>query len=167
MKKKIIFDRDGTLIYDLKYIRRPQEVKLIPSAVKCLKSLKELNLDFIVISNQSGVGRGLITSYEARSVHLSFIEQFHSESIDFLDVEYCFHDPTDDCDCRKPKLGLISNKGITNEEIICVVGDQQSDYDMAKRLGCSFFGVGDYFQDPDYMKFQILRIELDSGLSVD
>lgn len=103
----IFLDRDGTLIEDTHYPRDPSKVRLIPGAIEALRKLQGLGFMLFVVSNQSGVGRGLIKDSEFRKVHERFFELLKQEGIEILECAYCFHKPEDLCGCRKPQTELV------------------------------------------------------------
>ena len=80
--RKILFlDRDGTLIYDENYLREPLKIDLIPGVVSFLRLMNEMNIELHVVSNQSGVGRGIISLEEFENVDLEFSRIFASHDI--------------------------------------------------------------------------------------
>ena len=82
MKKRAIFlDRDGTLIEDTHYPRDPNQVVLIPNAIRGLKLMREKGFFLFVVSSQSGVGRGLIQDHEFKSVHDRFFQLLKQEQV--------------------------------------------------------------------------------------
>jgi histidinol-phosphate phosphatase family protein len=106
---KILFlDRDGTLIYDRNYISNPEQVELIPGVLKFLKFVTKLDVNLHVVSNQSGVGRNIIAREDFEIVDRKFRKIFADSDLDFSSVSYCTHKPDDNCQCRKPRLGLFA-----------------------------------------------------------
>ncbi|MBN2402842.1 MAG: HAD-IIIA family hydrolase [Spirochaetes bacterium] len=102
--KAFFFDRDGTLNLDeAGYISDPKEMHLYQSASEVLKYLKLLEYKIFVISNQSGIGRGLIKPEAYRKVNSKFLTLAGGyNTID--DIMYCLHAPDHGCQCRKPKM---------------------------------------------------------------
>lgn len=103
--KAFLFDRDGTLNIDTGYINNPDEMKLFPSVPEVLRELKEKNYLIFILSNQSGIGRGLISPTEYRKVHEKCISLLGNGIID--DVLFCPHRPEQECNCRKPGTLLL------------------------------------------------------------
>jgi D-glycero-D-manno-heptose 1,7-bisphosphate phosphatase len=105
--KAFFFDRDGTLNLDeTGYINDPKEMHLYQSASEVLKYLKLLEYKIFIISNQSGIGRGLIKPEAYRNVNSKFLALAGGyNTID--DIMYCLHAPDQECQCRKPKLLLF------------------------------------------------------------
>jgi len=128
--KAIFFDRDGTLNLDENgYINDPREMHLCQSVPEVLKYLKLLEYKIFVISNQSGIGRGLIKPEEYRKVNSKFLTLSGGYStID--DIMYCLHAPEKACVCRKPKgllLNIVKQNYNINFRKSYFVGDKISD----------------------------------------
>lgn len=139
MKNKAIFlDRDGTLIEDTGYPNDPNLVKLVPNAADAMRAFTNADYLLVVISNQSGIGRGKITPEEAQQVHQRFIDLFQHENITFSGTYYCPHTPEEHCTCRKPAPGMIHQAAqeltidIANSFII---GDKLSDIQTGHNAG--------------------------------
>ncbi|WP_460537598.1 D-glycero-alpha-D-manno-heptose-1,7-bisphosphate 7-phosphatase [Humibacter ginsengiterrae] len=132
----VLFDRDGTLVVDVPYNTDPDRVVPMPTAVATVRRLREAGIRVGVITNQSGVGRGLITSEQLRAVNAAI-----DEAIGPFDAwEVCPHSPDAGCRCRKPQPGLIfaaaSEWGIAPSRML-VIGDIGSDLDAASAAGAS------------------------------
>ncbi len=130
--KAVFLDRDGTIIEDVNYLSKLEDIKLLPHAKDGLKALKECGYKLIVVSNQSGVGRGYFTK--------EFVEKTHKVLNSMLDnmidaFYFCPHTPNDNCSCRKPKTGMIDEaiKHFNiNKKRSYVVGDKESDIELGK-----------------------------------
>jgi histidinol-phosphate phosphatase family protein len=135
----VFLDRDGTLIEDTGYPRDPALVRLLPGAAHALRLLGEAGFLLVVVSNQSGVGRGLITPVEAAAVHARFVECLLGEGVRLSGAYYCPHTPGEGCPCRKPAPGLLlhaaAEHGIDLPNSF-LVGDRPSDAEAAVRAGC-------------------------------
>jgi len=103
----VFLDRDGTLIHDVGYISDPADVRLVPAAADALRALRDAGFRLVVISNQSGLGRGLVTQEQADAVHRRFVEELERAGAQIDAAYYCPHAPDEDCRCRKPLPGLI------------------------------------------------------------
>ncbi len=138
-RRALFLDRDGTLIVDTGYPRDPALVRLIEGAGPALAQLQH-QWALVVISNQSGLGRGLITEAEAVSVHDRFIELFNEQSVKFSGAYYCPHAPTDGCRCRKPAPGLLHDAASELDLDVSqsiMIGDKQSDIEAGLAAGCA------------------------------
>jgi D-glycero-D-manno-heptose 1,7-bisphosphate phosphatase len=139
-RRAVFLDRDGTLIEDPGYPKCPEQVRLLPGAAQAMRQLREAGFALVVISNQAGVGRGLITPGEAAAVHARFVELFAAEGVAFDDVRYCPHAPADGCACRKPSPRMIEESaarlGIALAKSF-MIGDKESDVEAGRRAGCA------------------------------
>jgi D-glycero-D-manno-heptose 1,7-bisphosphate phosphatase len=102
-------DRDGTIIHDVDYISRPEDVRLLPGAAEAIRSLNAANLPVVVVSNQSGIGRGYFSYEDYERVQTRIENVLRAEGA-HLDATYiCPHAPVDPpaCSCRKPAVGLF------------------------------------------------------------
>ena len=108
MLPAIFLDRDGVIIENCpSYVRRWEDVTFFPQALQALKWVSALPYKVILITNQSAVGRGLITLETARSINARLVEAVAAAGGRIDAVYLCPHDPLENCDCRKPKPGLI------------------------------------------------------------
>lgn len=137
-RRALFLDRDGTLIIDVGYPREPDRVALIEGAAEALRELQR-TWALVVISNQSGIGRGLITDVEARAVHERFIELFAHEGVQFTRSYYCPHAPDAGCACRKPAPGMLLDAARELDLDLgasTMVGDKPSDLEAGRAGGC-------------------------------
>ena len=137
--KYIILDRDGTLIEEKNYLHEPNQVSLLPGVIDGLKKLALEGYKFIVLTNQSGIGRGYFSESDMFSVNQRLSSILLAEGIEISGFYYCPHKPEDGCRCRKPKPGMVhdacSELGLTIEDIDCVIGDKKSDVELADNIG--------------------------------
>lgn len=145
-EKALFLDRDGTLIVDIGYPRDPAQVKLIDGAAAALRGAKALGYQLVVISNQSGLGRGLIRPEEATAVQARVVEVLAAEGV-VLDAAYfCPHTPDAGCTCRKPSPALLqraARERALDLSRSVMVGDKASDVEAGRAAGCGtvFFGT--------------------------
>jgi D-glycero-D-manno-heptose 1,7-bisphosphate phosphatase len=102
-------DRDGTIIEDVDYISRPEDVRLLPDAAEAIAALNEAGIPVIVVSNQSGIGRGYFTYDEYQRVQARVEEVLGANGAHLDAIYICPHTPYDKppCGCRKPKVELF------------------------------------------------------------
>lgn len=142
----VFFDRDGTINVDLDYLSDPKKLKLIPGAVEAIKEANDLGVRVFVITNQSGVARGLYDEKDVQAVHhrLQEVLKQYGARIDAL--FYCPHHPNYGippyrkvCTCRKPNTGMLKEAqksfGI-NLKASFVVGDKCTDIETGRNAGC-------------------------------
>jgi HAD superfamily hydrolase (TIGR01662 family) len=132
--RAVLFDRDGTLIKNVPYLADPRQVRPVPGARRTLNQLRRQGVAVGVVSNQSGVARGLINSDELAKVN----ERVESLLGPFDTWQICPHASDAGCGCRKPEPGLVtaaaSELGVTPDECL-MIGDIGSDIDAALTAG--------------------------------
>lgn len=137
-RRALFLDRDGTLIADVGYPRDPSRVALLAGAAEALRPLSE-RLALVIVSNQSGIARGLIHPDEARAVHDRTVARFAEHGVTFAGAYYCPHGPDDGCACRKPQPGMLqaaaAELGLDVAGSI-VIGDKPSDVELGHNAGC-------------------------------
>jgi len=130
----VLFDRDGTLIKNVPYLADPGHVQPVPGAGQTLAALRRNGIPVGVVSNQSGVARGLITPAQLESVNArvdSLLGPFDTWQV-------CTHQPSDGCSCRKPASGMVAAAagalGLSAEDCV-LIGDTGADVDAALTAG--------------------------------
>ena len=137
--RAVLFDRDDTLVLDVpRYNGDPELVTPIAGAAEALARLRRSGLPIGVVSNQSGIGRGLVTAEQVQAVNARI-----DSLLGPMDTwRYCPHAPADACSCRKPAPALIewaaADLGVAPEQV-AVVGDIGSDVDDAQRSRWAFW----------------------------
>ena len=138
-RKWIVLDRDGTLIADKNYLHDPDDVDVLPGVYDGLSLLASIGFCFIIATNQSGIGRGYYTESEMKAVHKRLSSLLEAKGIIIEGFYYCPHKPEENCECRKPRTGLIrkaeNDLGFTDYDIACVIGDKKLDMELAKNIG--------------------------------
>lgn len=140
LQKFIFLDRDGVLIKDFGYNNSLSQFEPIMSTVEFLKHAQNLGYKFVIVSNQSGVAKGVISRKEFEDFHYRFENFYSNEKIYFTEIAYCFHKSEDNCNCRKPRIGLLKEFLDANINKIdfsnsWMVGDKISDMQFALNLG--------------------------------
>lgn len=141
----IFADRDGTIIEDLNYAKDPEKVRLLHGAAQALSALRESGFLVAVVSNQSGVGRGLITMEDVESVHQRMVELLAEQGVTIDASSYCPHAPWEGCECRKPSpkmlIEIAETLGVDRSSSY-LIGDKPSDIEMAAQAGCRSIFIG-------------------------
>jgi histidinol-phosphate phosphatase family protein len=130
----VLFDRDGTLVVDVPYNGDPGLVEPVPTARAALDKLRRAGIPTGVVSNQSGIARGLVSESQLRSVNAR-IEELLGPLGPWT---HCPHGPADDCACRKPRPGLVleaARRLGVDPRRVAVVGDIGADVDAAHAVG--------------------------------
>ena len=139
MKAYIFLDRDGTINIDKDYLHKPEDFEFEKNAITGLKKLINKGYGLVVITNQSGIGRGMYSIEDANRVHEYMIQELKKYDVEISAVYMCPHGPDDNCECRKPKLGLYE-QAIKELDIDIgssyLIGDRVRDMEPAYKLGC-------------------------------
>jgi D-glycero-D-manno-heptose 1,7-bisphosphate phosphatase len=104
LRPAVFLDRDGTIIHDANYIARPEQVALVPGAAAAIRDLNRAGIPVIVVTNQSGIARGILTVADYDRVQAEMQRVLKREGAHIDATYYCPHHPdfTGPCDCRKP-----------------------------------------------------------------
>ncbi len=136
----VILDRDGVINHDSPYyIKNPQEWQPIVGSLQAIVALKKAGHLVTVATNQSGVGRGLFTLKTLNAIHAKMNESLRQLNVSLDGIYYCPHLPDENCECRKPKPGmLLQIKQDFPEEFAnsILVGDSLRDIEAAHAAGC-------------------------------
>jgi len=136
----VFLDRDGTINRDSPdYIKSREEFEFLPGSIEAINNLTHHGFVIIVVTNQSGVPRKLISSIELEFIHNMMALTVALNGGEIKDVFYCPHMPEDGCDCRKPEPGLIyqaREKYEIDLTAAVMVGDSVKDIECARRAGC-------------------------------
>ena len=138
-RKAVFLDRDGTLNEDPGYLGHPDQMKLLPGVGEALARLKQAKFQLVVISNQSGVGRGFFSESMLISIHRKLDELLQPYGVRIDHYELCLHKPEDDCECRKPKPKLLLDAAAKlnlDFSESYMVGDKVSDLGAGRAAKC-------------------------------
>lgn len=141
----VFLDRDGTLIRDVGYLRRPEQIEILPGVPEALLLLHEHGFKIVVVTNQSGIARGFFSEDELKEIHQALGKKLAAHNVVLDGIYYCPHHPTEgvepyrtSCGCRKPKDGL-TRQAVRELKLDLgrsyVVGDKPSDIELAVRIG--------------------------------
>lgn len=145
MTKAVFLDRDGTLIKERHYLIDPAHMEFEYGVPEGLRLLQRHGFQLFMVTNQSGIARGYFTESQFFTFQDYLLQRFSDEGIHFAGYYYCPHHPTEgrgmymtDCDCRKPKPGLINKAieefGLSKEESY-MIGDKGSDIEAGHSAG--------------------------------
>jgi D-glycero-D-manno-heptose 1,7-bisphosphate phosphatase len=145
------------------YLNHVSRFRILPHAADSIRLLNQAGLAVIVVTNQSGVGRGYFPESLVHTVHELMTRQLEAAGAHLNAVYYCPHNSADGCDCRKPKTGML--KRAAQEHAIdlhesFVVGDRHGDIELARRAGArgilvrSGYGEGEYLWNASKWEFQ-------------
>ena len=157
MKRRAVFmDRDGTISEEVGYVNHPSRYRVFPYSAEAVRLLNEAGWLAILVTNQAGVARGYFTEDVITAVHGVLSQELEKQGARLDAIYYCAHHPTVgvapyrfDCDCRKPKPGLIE-RAVAEFQIDAtqswMIGDRYSDIELARnahvRAGFVLSGYG-------------------------
>ncbi|OFZ79877.1 MAG: UDP-glucose 4-epimerase GalE [Bdellovibrionales bacterium RIFOXYD1_FULL_53_11] len=138
-RRAVFLDRDGTINEDPGYIGDPEKLKLLPGVGEALASLKTAGFALVVVSNQSGIARGLIGPEDLARVNIRLDELLRPFGVKIDRYEICRHGPDEGCECRKPKPKLVLDAArAMNIDLGAsfMIGDKESDIQAGRAAGC-------------------------------
>lgn len=152
MNRAIFLDRDGTINAEKHYLHRIDDFEFLPGAVESLKLLKDTGYRLIIITNQSGIGRGYYSEDDFKKLNSWMLNELRARKVIIDAVYYCPHLPDAKiavyrkiCDCRKPRLGLYE-KAIEDFNIDVAhswaIGDKIRDCSICEKTDCHGILIG-------------------------
>lgn len=146
-RRAVFLDRDGTINEERNYVYREEDFVLIPGAAEAIALLNDRNFLVIVVSNQSGIGRGYFTTRDVDSLHTHLDEVLQAAGAHIDAYYYCPHHPRHgvgdyliECDCRKPLPGMLlqaADELCINLSDSYMVGDKRADVQAGSAAGCT------------------------------
>ncbi len=136
----VFLDRDGTLNREVDYLARPEDLELLPRVGAALRSLAEAGFALVVVTNQSGIARGLFTLTELALIHERLHELLAAQGVELDAIEFCPHHPefTGPCTCRKPAPGMLL-RAVADLDLdpaaSWIVGDSERDLAAGRAIG--------------------------------
>lgn len=134
----LFLDRDGTLIVNKHYLSDPDGIEFMPDAVAGLRRFRAMGYALVMVSNQSGIGRGYFSDEQVQAIHRRLQELLSAEGITLDAIYYCPHAPEAQCRCRKPAVGMLE-RACTEHDFdrkhALMIGDGQVDVLLARNFG--------------------------------
>jgi histidinol-phosphate phosphatase family protein len=151
----VFLDRDGTIIEDAHYLSRPEQIKLLPGAAEAIARVNTLLIPVIIVTNQSGIARGIFSVEDHEAITAKLAEMLAAEGA-VVDASYfCPHAPEDACDCRKPGTLLFRQAARDLHDIdlsrALYIGDRLRDVEPGLTLG----GTGVLVPSPETPQSEI------------
>jgi D-glycero-D-manno-heptose 1,7-bisphosphate phosphatase len=147
MKKALFLDRDGIINRDYGYVYEIEKFEFNKAIFDIVRYFQDKDYLVIVITNQSGIGRGYYSEDDFLRLSKYMLEEFKKRGLNINSIYYCPHSPEQKCNCRKPNTKMIeSAKKDFNIDLknSIMVGDKQSDINLAKNAGISTtIAIGD------------------------
>ncbi len=146
MPAAIFLDRDGTLIEEVHYLRRVEDLRILPGVPQALRSLQAAGFALVLLTNQAGIARGHLTEETLRELHDALTERLAAAGVHLDALHYCPHHPEHGppryrktCTCRKPATGMMEAATAAlglDLRASWAVGDKLSDLEGPLRMGC-------------------------------
>ena len=136
--KTIFLDRDGVINKEVNYLHSIDEFVFIDGVFDACLYFQKLGYRIIIVSNQSGISRGYYSEKDYQILTQWMLNQFKDKGITILDTFYCPHAPESNCECRKPKPGMLleaKNKHNIDIKHSWIIGDKEVDIDAANSVG--------------------------------
>lgn len=146
--KWILLDRDGVINKDSPdYIKSEDEFEFLPGALEAIEKLTHADYSIVIITNQSGVGRGLYSQNTLNNIHKKMFSEIEDSGGMIIDIFFCPHHPDDNCECRKPKPGMLLDfakkyQVDLNKNTVYFIGDTQRDVEAAVAANCTPIFIG-------------------------
>lgn len=138
-RRAVFLDRDGTMANDVDYCRRPEAFRLFPGVANAIARLNRAGFVVVVVTNQSGVARRLLTVRTLQAIHQKLRRDLRRAGARVDAIYYCPHHPDDGCDCRKPRTGLLRRAAEAFKLSMAdsyMIGDRGCDIDAGHAAGC-------------------------------
>lgn len=152
--RAIFLDRDGVINKHIPYCSRPEDFEFLPLVAEGIRLLNEKGFKVVVVTNQSGIGRGYFTEGMLSVIHYKMTQELLKHGAHIDAIYYCPHHPEDNCTCRKPNTDMLLKAAKElNIELnqSYMIGDSEIDIETGKKVGCkTFLIVSDEKKDKSY-----------------
>jgi len=137
----VFLDRDGVLNHRVVggYVTRWEQFKIMRGVLPALRTLRNLRLQLVIVSNQAAVGKGVLDWEELANITRASLQQFHAAGGTIDAAFFCLHQPTDACGCRKPRSGLLEEAARRLKidfDRSFLIGDSLADILAGNSMGC-------------------------------
>ena len=136
--KTIFLDRDGVINKEVSYLHKIEDFEFIDGVFKTCQYLQNLGYEIIVITNQSGISRGYYNEIDFKTLSNWMLAEFKKNDIKILDIFHCPHLPDSNCECRKPRPGMLleaKEKYNIDMQNSWLIGDKENDIIAANSSG--------------------------------
>lgn len=142
----VFLDRDGVInVRRDDYVKTPEDFQILPAAAKAVATLTAAHIPVFVMTNQSAIGRGLMTEADLAAIHRAMLDILAEHGGRIAGIFHCPHTPWDGCECRKPRPGLLLRAAAEHELDLSwclMIGDSESDMLAGQAAGCQAIRVG-------------------------
>ncbi len=139
-RRFVLLDRDGTINVEKEYLSSAEGLELLPNAVAGLRAMRDLGLGLVVLTNQSGIGRGYFGAEAVERIHRALAGLLASGGVALDGIYICPHGPEEGCPCRKPAPGLAEQAARElgfRLAVSFVIGDKAADIELGRRVGAT------------------------------
>jgi D-glycero-D-manno-heptose 1,7-bisphosphate phosphatase len=153
LRRAVFLDRDGTICEEMGYVNHVERLRVFPYAAEAIRQLNRAQIPVIVITNQSGIARGIFTESVMQQVHKKMISELAAGGAWVDEIYFCPHKTEDACECRKPNPGMLERAAREHGLDLAaswVVSDRYADLEMAHVVGAQSilvmtgYGRGEY-----------------------
>ncbi len=147
-RRAAFIDRDGTINVqppEHSYVTRAEDLEILPGALEGMRALADCGFALVIASNQRGVGRGLLSMDDLNAIDAEIRSRLAEQGAELAGSYYCPHLIDDDCDCRKPKPGLLTRAASELDLDLpgsWMIGDSASDVEAGTAAGCRTVFLG-------------------------
>ncbi|MDQ0351964.1 D-glycero-D-manno-heptose 1,7-bisphosphate phosphatase [Alkalibacillus filiformis] len=134
MNKAVFLDRDGVInevkTSRVRFVNKPRDFHFLPGVKEAVAKLHDCGYDVFVVTNQGGVGLGYMTEDMLKEIHQHMVDEFEKSGAHIKEVKACTHKPHEDCECRKPKPGMLNTlieKYHIDRKQSYMIGDREVD----------------------------------------
>jgi D,D-heptose 1,7-bisphosphate phosphatase len=171
MNRAVFLDRDGTINMDRGYVHRREDFILLPGAVEGLRLLQAAGFLLIIVTNQSGIGRGMFTEEEYLEFQKWVSDTLAREGVKITAQYYCPHSPEDGCICRKPATGLFAQAARDWEldpDASIAIGDRMRDLSICEERGAEGYLIAGAEEIPKHLpkRIHVVRSLLDAAREI-
>jgi D-glycero-D-manno-heptose 1,7-bisphosphate phosphatase len=139
-RRFVLLDRDGTINVEKDYLASVEDLELLPNTLAGLRALGGLGLGLVVLTNQSGIGRGYFGAETVAAIHRALADRLAAGGVTLDGIYVCPHGPDEGCACRKPATGLAEQAarelGFRLPDSF-VIGDKPADIELGRRCGAT------------------------------
>ena len=139
-RRFVILDRDGTINVEREYLSHPSQLELLPGVVSGLRRFRKLGFGLVVVTNQSGLGRGYFNEAQLALIHQKLAKMLAENGVHLDGLYLCPHRPDENCPCRKPRTALVEKAALEHRfhpSEAFVIGDKLIDIELGKNVGAT------------------------------
>ncbi|HYL62120.1 MAG TPA: HAD family hydrolase [Candidatus Methylomirabilis sp.] len=154
LRPAVFLDRDGTIAEEVGYLNHVSRFRILPHVPDAIRKLNEAGMPVILVTNQSGVGRGYFPEALVHTVHELMTQQLAAVGARLDAIYCCIHASADDCPCRKPKTGMLDRAASEHAVDLrrsFVIGDRHTDIELAHRAGAKSILVRTGYGEGEYL----------------